>query len=236
MTLGDALLHAHRFPLAFAWTAVPPAARAFALTVQLGTELRLPKRGKVAVLVNPVAYLPPAFPCPELTTDGQCGIHAAKPTRCRTMPFYPYRDERDQADLLVPRKGWACDTSEAAPIVYLDRAIVDRGDFDHERAELRSQVPAMRTYAAYAMKYMPWLIDHISAAARDPNGKVITSLSSFLTATRTANASDLAARQLPVLTTLCDRTAGSPELVGYHQQYAGWRAEMAYLAAQSRPK
>jgi Fe-S-cluster containining protein len=230
LTLSDALLHAHRFPLAFVWNAVPQGARAFALATQLGTLVRLPKRGKVAVLVAPVAYLPPALPCPELTPEGRCGIHATKPARCRTMPFFPYREERDQGDLLRPRNGWACDTSEAAPVVYRGNVIVDRGDFDDERTALRAQVPVMRTYAAYALTYLPWVIDHLNVAAGDPNGRVVTSLSSFLTATRTHDPTELAKQQLPVLADLLDRTAGSPDLASYHQHYSGWLKEMQYLA------
>lgn len=56
----------------------------------------------------------------RLTPDDLCGIHAGKPSRCRTMPFFPYTDENDQAANLIPRPGWACDTSNAAPVVYRD--------------------------------------------------------------------------------------------------------------------
>lgn len=115
-------------------------------------------------------------------------------------------------------------------MVYRDNAIVDRGDFDRERAELRSQVPAMRTYAAYVMKYMPWVIEHLDVAAHEPSGRVLTSLSSFLTATKTYNRAELARRQLPVLTERRDQTADSLDLAGYHQQYSGWLVEAQYMA------
>jgi uncharacterized protein YchJ len=50
-----------------------------------------------------------------------------KPSRCKTMPFYPYREEKNQAEFLKPREGWECDVSEAAPIVYAGREIVPTG-------------------------------------------------------------------------------------------------------------
>ena len=68
--------------------------KAFALTRRLGTPVRLPERGLVAVRIAPTAYLPPACPpCPALTVDALCAIHADK------------------------RPGWGCDTSAAAPTV-----------------------------------------------------------------------------------------------------------------------
>ncbi len=230
LTLGDALRHAHRFPLAFVWTAVPQSARVYSLVARLGTPIRLPQRGKVAVLIAPTAYLPPSFPCPELAGDGSCGIHAIKPARCRTMPFYPYREERDQDDLLEPREGWECDTSAAAPVVYRDHAIVERDDFDRERAALLAEAPTMRTYTAYVVKYMPWVIEYLDAAVRDRNGRVVTSLSSFLTATRNSDKARIAQQQVPVLTALRESTAGSPDLSTYHREYCGWLTEMQYLA------
>lgn len=105
LTLGDAVRHAGRFPLAMVWSAVPQTARSFALTSSLGMALKLPKGPRIGVLISATAYIPPGYPCPELAADGRCAIHEDKPLRCRTMPFYPYKDEQDQADALVPRKG-----------------------------------------------------------------------------------------------------------------------------------
>ncbi|MDO8890929.1 MAG: YkgJ family cysteine cluster protein [Sulfurimicrobium sp.] len=230
LTLNDALSHAGRFPLALVWTPVPHGTRAFALSARLGATIRLRNRRQIAVLVTPTAYLPPSFPCPELSAEGLCGIHADKPLRCRTMPFYPYREEQDQADLLLPRKGWACDTSAAAPVVYHNRIILERSDFDRERLELHDQAPTMRTYADYVLKYMPWIVDSLEAIALKPGGNVITSLSSFLTAIRQIDAADVAARQLPVLKAYAARTANAPELAEYQRNYSGWAKEMEYLA------
>lgn len=231
LTLNDALSHAARFPLALVWTPVPQGTRAFALSARLGTTIRLRNRKQIAALITPTAYIPPSFPCPELTADGLCGIHANKPLRCRTMPFYPYREEQDQADLLVPRKAWACDTSVAAPVVYHNKAIVERADFDRERRELLEQAATMRAYADYVLKYMPWIIDSLGAIAQQPGGNVITSLSSFLTAIRQFDAVALAAQQLPVLKGYVARTSGVPELLEYQRNYTGWAREMEYLAS-----
>ena len=63
--------------------------------------------------------------CPALTEDNKCAIHDRKPSRCRTMPFSPYRDEAHQDDLLVPRDDWECDISADAPLVYRDGESAD---------------------------------------------------------------------------------------------------------------
>ena len=230
LTLKDAIAHAGRFPLALVWTPVRSGAKSFDLTGRLGTTVRLPNRKSVAVLIAPTAYLPPSYPCPELGPDRLCGIHADKPSRCRTMPFYPYREEKDQADLLVPRKGWECDTSAAAPEVYRDHAIVDPGDFDRERADLIEQAPVMRVYAAYVLKYMPWVLDSLATLAAKPTGgNLVTNLSSFLTATRRPDAAALAASQSPLLHALAERTRDDPALAEYHRNYSGWAKEMDSL-------
>lgn len=231
LTLDDAVTHAGRFPLAMVWTPLRQGARAFAQSVRLGTTVRLRDRKTLAVTIAPTAYIPPSLPCPELQADGRCGIHADKPSRCRTMPFYPYREETDQADMLVPRKGWKCDTGAEAPVVYRDRRIVERADFDREHGQLQDQAPVLRGYAEYALKYMPWILDDLAkAAARPAAGGVVTSLSTFLTASRRTDAAALAARQEPVLAAFAALTAGVPDLAGYHRNYVAWGKEMASLA------
>jgi Fe-S-cluster containining protein len=230
LTLEDAQRHAGRFPLAMSWTPVPFGTKAYALAERLGISIRLRDRRKIAVVIAPTSYLPQTFSCPELTAEGLCGIQADKPLRCRTMPFYPYREEKDQADLLVPGDGWACDISSAAPVVYRDKTIVDRGDFDRERKELLGQAPTMRTYANYVLKYMPWIVDSLGSVQPKPGNGVVTSLSSFLTAVPELDAEDWARRQLPLLEDLAAKTAGVPELAEYHRNYAGWAKEMTYLA------
>ena len=234
LTLNDALKHAARFPLALVWTPVPQGVRAFALTARLGIALRLPNRQRIAALITPTAYLPPSFPCPELSPAGLCGIHEDKPLRCRTMPFYPYREEQDQAELLNPRKGWACDTTTAAPVVYHNKRILERDDFDRERKELLEQAPTLHAYAEYALKYMPWIVDSLAAVAHKSGGNLITSLSSFLTAIRQFDTTTLAAQQLLVLRDYERKTVDAPDLIEYHRNYAGWAKEMEYLAGAKR--
>ena len=240
LTLNDAIAHAGRFPLAMVWTPVRPAAKFFDLASRLGTTLRLRNRKTVAVLIVPTGYLPPSYPCPELRPDNLCGIHTDKPSRCRTMPFYPYRESKDQADLLIPRKDWRCDVSAAAPVVYRNHAIVEPADFDRERAELVEQAPVIRTYAEYVFKYMPWIADKLATLAEKPaGGNLVTSLSSFLTATRRPDAAALAAAQAPLLHALAERTSHDPALAEYHRNYSGWAKEMDSLtrrdAAAGRP-
>ncbi|ALJ33948.1 YkgJ family cysteine cluster protein [Azospirillum brasilense] len=231
LTLTDAVAHAVRFPLALVWTVVRSNAKSYDLATRLGTSVRLPNRKTVAVLIQPSAYLPNHFPCPALQPDNLCGIHSDKPSRCRTMPFYPYREEKDQADLLVPRKGWECDVSAEAPVVYRNHAILDRTNFDRERAELLEQAPVMRTYADYVLKYMPWIVNDLAKMAAAPaGGKLVTSLSSFLTATRRTDARELAAAQAPLMQAMAERTRTDPALADLHKNYAGWAKEMERLA------
>lgn len=231
LTLKDAVAHAGRFPLAMVWTPVRSNARSYELATRLGATVRLPNRKTVAVLIVPTAYLPTSHPCPELRDDGLCGIHEDKPSRCRTMPFYPYREEKDQADLLIPRKGWQCDTSVAAPVVYSDHAILDRADFDRERDDLLDQTPAIQRYADYMLKYMPWIVDELAKMAAKPTGgNLVTSLSSFLTATRRPDAAEIAAAQAPLFQAMAERTKGDPALRDYHRNYSGWAKEMESVA------
>lgn len=232
LTLGDALVHAGRFPLALVWSVVPQGTRTYPLAARMGVTLKAGKRTHIAALIVPTAYIPPSLPCPELGADGRCGIHDTKPQRCRTMPFYPYREEADQADMLVPREGWECDISITAPLVYRDKALVERADFDCERKKLLEQAPVMQRYAEYMLKYSPWIADNLAALATRPGGNVVTSLSSFFTATRQPNAAQLAAQQLPVLRVFAEKTAAVAELADYHRNYVGWAKEMEFLASR----
>jgi Fe-S-cluster containining protein len=227
--------HAARFPLAMSWTVVSQGTRNFALAAKLGLAIRVPKRRQIAVVISPTAYLPPTLPCPALNPEGRCSIHAHKPLRCRTMPFYGWREESDQADLLLPRQGWACDTSAAAPVVYQNRQIVDRGSFDLERRELFAQAATMRTYAEYALKYMPWIVENLAALESAGSGSLITSLSSFLSATKTIDAPTLATKQLVVLREFEARTSQAGDLEAFQRNYRGWAREMASLA-KPRPE
>ena len=146
------------------------------------------------------------------------------------MPLYPYREEGYQAELLVPRSGWACDTSSKAPVIFQDNKIVFRDDFDRERQELMEQVPMVRRYADYMLKYSPLLPSHLIKASSKPSAAhVVTSLSSFLTATRNAEAQHLAKLQAPVLNDYAAKTADNAQLLDFHNNYSNWAKEMLYL-------
>jgi hypothetical protein len=68
------------------------------------------------------------------------------------------------------------------------------------------------------------------AASKGVGGHVITSLSSFLTATRNTQAQKIAQQQLAVLNDFAQKTAANPKLSEYHKNYVNWAKEMHYLA------
>ena len=203
----------------------------YALVATLGTTIKLADRKELAVLIVPTAYLPSSFACPALGDDNLCTIHLSKPSRCKTMPFYPYREERYQSELLTPRQGWACDTSPSAPVVFQDKKIVFRDDFDQERQELLAQVPVLRGYAEYMLKYSPSLVNSlVQAASKVKAGHVVTSLSSFLTAIKNPESKQIAQMQFPILNNYVAKTAGDTQFADFHKNYLNWSKEMAYLA------
>jgi Fe-S-cluster containining protein len=231
LTLKDALAHAGRFPLALLWTPLRKGSKDFPLVAHLGVTVPLAKHPGLAALVVPTSYLPPKIACPALGADMLCTIHDQKPSRCKSMPFYPYREERYQAELLTPRAGWECDTSDTAPIVFSAQKIIDRDDYDRERRDIEEQAPIIQMFANYLFKYNPLLMATLANEAKKPKpGQIVSSLSSFLTATRNPDAGDIARRQVPVLASFVEQTAGQPELHAYHLQYAAWLEEMKFLA------
>jgi Fe-S-cluster containining protein len=230
LTIKDALAHAGRFPLAVVWTPVKQASKAFDVTAKLGITVRTRDKKQLAVRIVPTGYLPPSMPCPALTSDNLCGIHADKPSRCRTMPFFPYREEGDQADLLVPRVGWDCDTSPAAPIVYRDKAVVDRVDFDQEWDELRDQVPVLRAYGEWLMGSVPSMIDNLTKATMKPGGgHVVVSFASLLRHLDGVDKGAIAEAQLPVLADVMAKTNDQPKLTEYRRNYDDWAWEIERL-------
>jgi Fe-S-cluster containining protein len=227
LTIVDAIAHADRFPLALVWTPVRQGSKFFPLTSRLGATVQLQKNKQIAVRVSPTAYIPPTLPCPELTADGLCGIHADKPSRCRSMPFSPYQEEADQATLLVPRSGWACDVSETAPVVYRDKQIVDRGDFDRERDEVLAQATTLRAYATWLLEAKPVLQQELSKAALNPSGgHVVVAFSTLIPRLPQVNMFDFMRKQLPVMTDFAAKTAGISGLADYHKHYQDCAAEM----------
>ncbi len=231
LTYKDALANAGRFPLCLVWTPVQPGNKNFKLMGKLGTTIKLANHKELAVLIVPTSFIPSSLPCPALGDDNLCGIHREKPSRCKTMPFYPYREESYQAELLNPRQGWGCDTSSAAPVVFHDKKIILRDDFDRERDDLIEQVPILRRYADYMQKYSYSLVNSLVVASTQNTGaQVVTSLSSFLTATKNTDAKKIAQQQLPILNNYIAKTAGSPDLIDFHQKYTDWAKEMTYLS------
>lgn len=228
LTVAEAVAHAGDFPLAMIWAPVRKGAKSFALATRLGATVRLDRRQEVAVLLMPTVYIPPDMPCPRLSADGLlCTIHDTKPLRCRTMPFYPYQEEGEQRPYLTPRAGWACDTSDAAPVVYRDKKIVEPGDFTRERAALVQQAPVLRAYAEMMVKTSPSLVALLAKASLNPmGGKVPVSFSSFLSLSRTIDTRAFAEQQIPVLTDHAARTEGRPDWAEYHAHYKRFAAEM----------
>ncbi len=220
LTLNDAVANADRFPLAMLWTTVRQGAKSFAITARLGTTVKLGKRKEIAVQITPVSYIPPSLSCPALAPDGLCSIHADKPSRCRTMPFYPYREEGDQSDLLVPRPGWLCDTSGQAPVVYRDKKIVHREDFDRERRDLIDQTSVLRAYADGLMTNAPNVAAAVKKAANKPRGGfVVLNFTAIVSRLPQIDMAAFARKQLPVLTEFADKTAGMSDAAEFHRYY-----------------
>ncbi|MEI8397314.1 MAG: YkgJ family cysteine cluster protein [Rhodospirillaceae bacterium] len=231
LTLADAFANAGRFPLAMVWTPVRQASRSFDLTARLGMTVKLPNKKVVAVQIAPTAYIPPAFSCPALTADNLCSIHAEKPLRCRTMPFYPYREESDQIDMLVPRKGWICDTTATAPIVYRNKQIIDRSAFDVERNELLKDAAALRSYSETFIKFDKSIITHITRASLNPTaGHVVVNFSSFVRISRHIDMTTFAKLQHPVLTLFERRVVGDAALNEYCRYYHEAAMELEWFA------
>lgn len=231
LSLKDAVAHADLFPLAMVWSPLRQGAKAFNAVGELGDVIQLHKRKKLALQIMAMAYIPPSMSCPALTEDGLCRIHETKPSRCRAMPFYPYRDEADQAEQLVPRPGWKCDTSEDAPVVYRDGRILERDDFECELKELQEQVPLLRTYAEKVMRTAPNVLAALEKAAKKKmGGRVVLGFTGVLPRLDGVDPKDFARRQLPVMEAWAEKTAGQPDLADFHKHYRDGAAGLAYLA------
>lgn len=236
LTWKDAAANASRFPIGLVWTPIQKGSKDYKQVRELGVIVKLPDRRELASLIVPTSFIPSIFPCPSLENETLCGIHNDKPSRCKTMPFYPYREERFQGEHLNPRKDWDCDTSASAPIVFEQQKILDRTDFDKEKQDIVDQVPLLQRYAEYMLKYTPSLITNLAiASTRQKGGHIVTSLSSFLTATKNPDAKNIAALQVPVLNTYIAKTAGIDDLQEFHKHYINWAKEMTYLAQRPDP-
>lgn len=235
LTLPEALHNADKFPLAMTMTPVKPSEKNFKISTLLGTMVHLPPRHKIAVLVMPTAYIPPSMACPELTSENLCAIHENKPLRCRAMPFYPYREENHQTDMLVPRKGWLCDTTPTAPVVYRDKRILDRVSFDAERAALLQDAPALQAYADKLLKFNPTIFGRLIKVSQGRMaGRLILNFSSFLRIDQRMSLTEFALKQHGVLETWAEKTANDPALADYNKYYREACSELACFA-QERP-
>lgn len=228
LTISDAINGADAFPLAISFTPIKQSERHFKLTAQLGTSFQISKRQKVAVLMMPVAHIPASMPCPKLTTNNLCSIHDTKPLRCKTMPFYPYHEEDQQLSLLAPRKDWLCDATMDAPVVYRERKIVDRTNFDIERKELLQDAPALKEYADWLLKFNPSIFSQIMKAVQNRvAGRIFLNFSSFLRIDKRMTLADFALKQHAVLESWEKKTESDPELAEYTAYYSRARAELA---------
>ena len=227
LTVDEAIRFADRFPLAVTITPVKPGTRGHQVLDRIGVTVQLPPKKKYSLLIAPVSFVPASMQCPALTQDKLCGIHAEKPIRCWTMPFYAYKDEDHQIDLLTPRSGWQCDTGPDAPVVYRDRRIVDRTDFDAERQALLDQAEAIRRYADLLLKHSPLMLARVAKATQSsPMGRVVVSFVSMLRYDRSRDLVGFARRQFPVLEDWERRTAGDPKLKEHHGYYREAMADM----------
>ncbi|MFC1673616.1 YkgJ family cysteine cluster protein [Pseudomonadota bacterium] len=233
--LDDALAHADRFPLFLLWSPVRPGGRSYDLTAKLGLTLKLKKRKQAAVRVTPVSYVPSNISCPALGDDGLCAVHETKPQRCRTMPLSGSRAQSDQDDLLIPRPGWECDTSDAAPAVYGDKTILVRDEFEAERAQITKDAEILRPFGQLMLDSLPSLrMDLEKMALRPQGGHVITNFSTLLSRLGQVDIYDFAAKQLPVMEAFADMTAGKADCADEHKRYHAcaedWRRVLAAKA------
>ena len=227
LTIREAMDMADTFPLAIMITPVKPGTRGQAVLERIGASVVLPPKKKMQLLVNPVSFVPPSMSCPQLTPENLCGIHATKPIRCRTMPFYAYKDEDHQTDLLQPRGGWLCDTSDAAPVVYRDQRVVDRFDFDAERGALLEQASAIRRYADLLMKHSPAMMARVAKATQTtPTGRVVASFVSYLRYDRGLDLAAFARVQHPLLREWEAKTSANPKMTEFNIYYREASAEL----------
>lgn len=208
LSVEEAFKWAHVFPLAMSATPIKPGTRGYAtkgVAVIFSTGAKKP----IQLIVTPVAFIPPTAPCPQLADTGLCSIHEEKPQRCRTMPFYAYKEEESQRDMLVPRPGWKCATGDDAPVVYRDRKIVGRTEFQRERDLLQGQAAVLQRYVDFLGRYDPGFTVRVQTASKAAvPGRVIVGFVSYLRQNKELNVVDFARRQHPVLRKWQEKTSG----------------------------
>lgn len=228
LSIDDALNHAERFPLFLMWSPVRQGGKSFDLTQKLGVTVALKKRKQAAVRITPFSYVPHHTPCPALQPDGLCAVHANKPQRCKTMPLSGARAEDDQADLLIPKAGWDCDTSDAAPVVYRDKSVVARDAFEAERAILLKDSQVLKPFGEFMLQGAPQVRQDVEKMALRPQGgHVVMSFSKLLPRLPQVDIYAFAAQQLPVMDAFAELTSGNADQAKDHQRYAAsaieWR-------------
>jgi len=233
LSIKDALAHADRFPLFLFWMPARPGGKSYDLTLELGFELKLKKRKKAAVRIFPASYVPTHMTCPALKDDGLCGVHETKPQRCRTMPFSGARAERDQLDLLIPKPNWHCDVSDAAPLVYSDKKIVTRTDFEDERKLLVEESKILKPFATLMIDSVPSLrLDLEKMAQRPKGGHVIVNFSTLIPRLADVDIYEFARKQLPVMKAFAKQTADQPDYKDEHQRYAACATDYQQILDQ----
>ncbi len=151
------------------------------------------------------------------------------------MPYSAYRDEKDQDELMIPRSGWECDISDEAPLVYRDRTIIDRHDFEVERERLVGDAAILKPYAEWLLDSVPSLRMELHKVARKPGGgRVLVAFSSLIPRLPKVDIYAFAEKQFPVMKAFAERTAGDPGLVDFHQRYVDSAAEWGKIA-RGRP-
>jgi hypothetical protein len=140
------------------------------------------------------------------------------------MPFDPRKAEQGQAPLLLPRPGWACDISAAAPEVYRDRAIVDPdalAAFTAEREALVAQAPVLRAYANSRLSLSPVVRRELEMIERKKGhtGTVALSFTALLPRLPGVDADAFVRGQRAVLADHAARTAPTGEQAPFHRFY-----------------
>lgn len=219
LSVEEALQWADAFPLAMSVTPVKAGTRGYA-TKEIGVSFSSGSKKPIYLIVTPVALIPSNMACPKLADDNLCSVHEDKPQRCRTMPFYAYKDEDSQRDMLVPRPGWKCSTDVNAPVVYKDRKVVDANEFQRERQLLVGQASSLQPYIDFLGRYDPSFAIRVQTAAKAPvPGRVIVGFVSYLRQNKELDIIAFARRQHPVLQEWLEKTSGDAKAVQFATYY-----------------
>lgn len=228
LTVDEAMERSGMLPLAISMTPIEKSAQRSKYVEAISVRFTLGGKKTIRLNVSLVSFVPATMPCPALTSDNLCSIHEEKPVRCRTMPFYPYRDESQQASMLTPRSGWLCATGEDAPVVYKDHRIVNRTDFDREQMALAAQTASLQRYAELLVRHDPFQRTRLLKVASSAGAsRVIVSFLSYLRYNKDLDMLGFAARQYPVLKEWAEKTAADPKLSEFYRYYTEAAAELA---------